>query len=584
MKKLLTLFLMLPLSIYTYSQGQNWKLSGNTLSFGDYLGSNNNEPVIFKANGNEALRIKPNGDLRIKNFDDNLYTGLVFVNTNGVLSKLNFTGNANEVLLGNGTFSNISLTSGWSFAGGIASTTGNVVIGNISSTEKLNVDGNILANGSISGTSLNVVDIVGAGKEFKILNSLCLKGQDVNVPGSRNMICGMNGDLYVQSTNNNYNTIINYGNVGKVGIGVIPTEDFHVGLITRFDKDVYTDKIYTNRITSTDSIISIGDSTLRFNWAGQNIFGDINQVNVKGLGLGVSASGSGKWSTALGYRVKSSGEGSIVIGSGNVNGSFWNTIPYSLAIGFNSTIPTLFVSSSNGPGTFGNVGIGTNLPMDRFQIGSDYTSVSFGRADVGDLQWGTSYLGFNATRTSTGWIVKTDGAANGGGVIYSTLNGKMIFSTIPNTGANAKSLTDNEILSNRIMVLHPGGGVSIGTDCLPGPDFGLVVKGKMISEEITVKLADNSGCWPDFVFDDNFVRLNWKDKSEYIRLNKHLPNIQAADSIEKNGIHLGNTLSGITQNIEENTLDIIDLYRKLERLEEENIKLKKELEYLRKED
>ncbi len=109
MKKIITILTLLLFYSFSYSQSQNWKLSGNTISFGDYLGTDNNEPLIFKANGNEGLRIKPNGELRIKIFDDNLFNGLVYVNTNGILTKLNFSGNANEVLLGNGTFGNIFL-------------------------------------------------------------------------------------------------------------------------------------------------------------------------------------------------------------------------------------------------------------------------------------------------------------------------------------------------------------------------------------------------------------------------------------------------------------------------------------------
>lgn len=260
MKKLLSMAFMLSVTTLCFTQGNNWKLDGNNnVDQNSFIGSMNNEPFILKANGNEGLRIKPNGDLRIKNFDDNTYTGLTFINSNGVLSKLNFTGNYLDVLSGNGTFISLSnFATGWSLSNNITFTTNNVGIGTNIAPEKLTVNGNILANGSISGTSINVVDIVGAGKEIKIMNSLCLKGLDVNIPGSKNMICGMNGDLYVQSTNGNYNTIINQVNTGKVGIGVIPTEDFHVGKSAKFDGGVNFSNLSIN--STVTEILTIDGS------------------------------------------------------------------------------------------------------------------------------------------------------------------------------------------------------------------------------------------------------------------------------------------------------------------------------------
>lgn len=463
---------LLSFAFTTFSQAQNWKINGNTIVNGDYLGTNNNEPLIFKADGNEGLRIKPIGELRIKNFDDNLYTGLVYVNTNGVLSKLNFSGNNNEVLLGNGNFGNISNVSGWSFAGGIASTTGKLVIGNISSTAKLNVDGNIVANGSISGTTLNVVDIVGVGKEIKISTSLCMKGIDVNTPGSRNELCGMNGDLFIQSEHNNtYNTILNYGNNTKVGIGVIPIEDFHVGVKARFDQDIYTNDIYVNRIKSSDSLIAFGDSSVYIFPTYNQIFGSENTF-MKGTGMGRYAYPKGLHSIAIGRRIRADGINSILLGSTepSISSMLVNSIDNSLMVGFNSDIPTLFISPGEGNGTFGSVGIGTT--------------------DIPD-------------------------------------------------------------------------------------DYKLAVKGKIISEEVYVKLYSNG--WPDFVFESDYKRMNFEEKEIYLNANKHLPGILSAREINDKGIPTGEVLTGLTQNVEENTLDILELHKMILELKKENEILKKQV-------
>jgi hypothetical protein len=79
------------------------------------------------------------------------------------------------------------------------------------------------------------------------------------------------------------------------------------------------------------------------------------------LGRYVSASGTN--STAIGIFNTAGGSGSITIGTG-INGfnRLVNNINNSLMVGFNSTIPTLFVGPSSGAGTTGNVGIGTTTP------------------------------------------------------------------------------------------------------------------------------------------------------------------------------------------------------------------------------
>ncbi|MFZ5552914.1 MAG: hypothetical protein ACOZCO_07345, partial [Bacteroidota bacterium] len=253
-------------------------------------------------------------------------------------------------------------------------TTGNVGIGTNIIPEKLTVNGNILANGSISGTSLNVVDIVTSGKEFKINTSVCLKGIDINDPLSRNEICGMGGNLFVQSElNNNYHTIFNYGNNGNVGIGTAnPTGKLEVN-----GKAVFTGTSHFYRITALDgdSIIRFGDSTINMNTNTNTIYGSPTFLGFnRGLGLGSpTANGKatatvaigtqsrafGDYSNSIGFYVWSNAEKAITIGSGTGNAFLYNDKPNTLIIGFNSDVPTIYVSSSAGAGTSGQVGIGT---------------------------------------------------------------------------------------------------------------------------------------------------------------------------------------------------------------------------------
>ena len=58
--------------------------------------------------------------------------------------------------------------------------------------------------------------------------------------------------------------------------------------------------------------------------------------------------------------------------------------------------------------------------------------------------------------------------------------------------------------------------------------------------------------------------------------------MQTADEIEKNGLDVGDALRNVTINVEENSLDIVDLYQRLETLEKENQQLKTEVTNLKK--
>jgi len=474
MKKLLFMIGLLSLASTTsFSQSQNWwKTDGtNTGSNSTYVGTSNNFALKFKSNNIEWFSISPTGIYQFNGLSGTT-RGVLGVSSTGELFRTDLTGDANDIYRGDGTFGSISSMSGWLMNGNVlySDLSKNVGIGTNIAPERLTVNGNIIANGSISGTSLNVVDIVTTGREFKISTSLCLKGIDANIPGSRNMICGLNGDLYVQSTNANYNTIINYGNTGKVGIGLIPTEDFHVGVKARFEGDVYM-----NKIIPTDSIFSIGENTLHFNTYYNTIYGSATGANgVNGTGFGShNAFGIGVRSIAIGNRVRADGQNSIIIGQSNqaTSAQFRNTIDNSLMIGFNSDIPTLTVLPASGTGTTGQIGIGTT--------------------------------------------------------------------------------------------------------CVPN-GYSLAIKGKVIMEEGTVKLADVSGCWPDFVFEENYQRMNWVEKTIYIQNYKHLPYMPSANEVENSGLNIGTGMAAITQNVEENTLDILELFKKMEAMETEIERLKSE--------
>jgi hypothetical protein len=86
----------------------------------------------------------------------------------------------------------------------------------------------------------------------------------------------------------------------------------------------------------------------------------------------------------------------------------------------------------------------------------------------------------------------------------------------------------------------------------------------------------------DFVFDENYKLMTIKERESFIKQNKHLPYIESAENIIKNGANLGESVSGVLQNTEEITLYIIEINKRIELLEKENKILKEKFNHFYK--
>lgn len=120
------------------------------------------------------------------------------------------------------------------------------------------------------------------------------------------------------------------------------------------------------------------------------------------------------------------------------------------------------------------------------------------------------------------------------------------------------------------MMLHPDGRVSIGT-ALPATGYSLSVNGKIISSEVKVQLQAN---WPDYVFDKKHIRPTLSQLESFIFSNKHLPGIPTAIEVKKEGIELGEMNRKLLEKVEELTIYLIELNKRMETLEKENKSLK----------
>ncbi|MEJ5092453.1 hypothetical protein GEO21_20685 [Sphingobacterium faecium] len=111
------------------------------------------------------------------------------------------------------------------------------------------------------------------------------------------------------------------------------------------------------------------------------------------------------------------------------------------------------------------------------------------------------------------------------------------------------------------------GNVGIGT---PTPSEKLAVNGKIRAQEIRV----DAGPWPDYVFQEGYALTPLDSLEQFVKTNKHLPNISSAFQVEKEGVELGELNKQLLQKVEELTLYLIDQHKEIRNLKAEMKALK----------
>ena len=102
------------------------------------------------------------------------------------------------------------------------------------------------------------------------------------------------------------------------------------------------------------------------------------------------------------------------------------------------------------------------------------------------------------------------------------------------------------------------GSLAIGTDDPKGYKF--AVNGDAIFTKVKVKAFNT---WPDYVFEPNFKLRSLAELEFFIKQNKHLPEVPSAAEVEQNGLDLGNSQAVLLKKIEELTLYMIEMNKKI---------------------
>ncbi len=112
-------------------------------------------------------------------------------------------------------------------------------------------------------------------------------------------------------------------------------------------------------------------------------------------------------------------------------------------------------------------------------------------------------------------------------------------------------------------IYYTAGAVSIGTTSFPS-GYKLAVAGKIITDEVMVKTATS---WPDYVFGADYRLRSLSETETFIQKNGHLPEVPDAAHVKENGVGLSEMDQILLKKVEEMTLYIIQLEKRVKDLE-----------------
>jgi len=134
-----------------------------------------------------------------------------------------------------------------------------------------------------------------------------------------------------------------------------------------------------------------------------------------------------------------------------------------------------------------------------------------------------------------------------------------------------------ETLAGTIYSLGGGtnvmsGNLGLGTSDTKG--FKLAVNGNIRAKEIKVETAS----WPDYVFEENYASPSLAEIENYIKVHKHLPEIPSAEEVKAaNGVSLGEMNNKLLKKMEEMTLHMIEMNKRLNVLNDQVSEQKSQL-------
>ena len=133
------------------------------------------------------------------------------------------------------------------------------------------------------------------------------------------------------------------------------------------------------------------------------------------------------------------------------------------------------------------------------------------------------------------------------------------------TGSNKLYIDNSSTSTPLIYGNFASDQLGINTNNIP-TGYTFAVSGKIVAEEIKVQIAS---AWPDYVFHSGYKLPSLEEVEKHITEKGHLKEVPSFKEVKENGIELGEMNAKLLQKIEELTLYIIELNKRIRSLEEE---------------
>jgi hypothetical protein len=234
------------------------------------------------------------------------------------------------------------------------------------------------------------------------------------------------------------------------------------------------------------------------------------------------------------------------LSSSNVNADY-TTIEFAIFIYTSGNVQ--IYENGNNKGNFGTYANGDIMRVER--VGTTIYYKKNGTTFYTSLTSSNSQLIADVSLNQTGATIANAKASfniPGGTITDWQLNNSDIF-------YDAGVVSVNTTTSTKAFSI-----VNSGTT-----EFQVNGDGKVYAREVEVTLTP----FPDYVFEKDYYLMPLSDLEKFILEEKHLPNIPSAQEVEKKGMGLGELSVKQMEKIEELTLYILELHKRLDEMEKE---------------
>ncbi len=174
----------------------------------------------------------------------------------------------------------------------------------------------------------------------------------------------------------------------------------------------------------------------------------------------------------------------------------------------------------------------------------------------------SAYARIEAKASNAYWVA--NGKEHGSGLIMENGGNTKAFVYWSKSTGQGLAFDETSAAGDEIFIKN--GNVAIGSHNI---SHKLTVNGTIRAKEIIVNTN-----WADFVFENDYRLMPLAEVETFIRKHKHLPGIPSAEQVKREGVGLAEANTLLLQKVEELTLHLINLEKKVNALEAENEALK----------